>query len=233
MNSGLSMADVASPNSKLQATQKSWFGWSDWFGMVASIGCAVHCAAMPFAIAYLPALGLGFLADESFHKWMAVGCFVIALSAFVPGFRKHRRLMPIIIGSCGLVMISTAAFGFAGECCAACETETSAVALVSSVNSESAVASITASSGNAEVCTEACCADHEGQNAITGSMSSLNDSSSTVLPLQASTSSSLGRKLVPWLTAIGGMVLVVAHLINRRFDCLCGCCDAEVAEVTG
>ena len=227
MNSGLSIADVASPNSKLQATQKNWFGLSDWFGMVASIGCAVHCAAMPFAIAYLPALGLGFLADESFHKWMAVGCFVIALSAFVPGFRKHRRLMPIIIGSCGLVMISTAAFGFAGECCAACETETSAVALVSSVNSENAVASITASPDDAEACTEACCADHEGHN-----VTALNDSS-TVLPLDASTSSSLGRKLVPWLTAIGGMVLVVAHLINRRFDCLCGCCDAEVAEVTG
>ena len=127
------MANAVSANSKLQAARTGWFGWSDWVGMVASIGCAVHCAAMPFAIAYLPALGLGFLADESFHKWMAAGCFVIALSAFVPGFRKHRRLIPVVIGSCGLVMITIAAFGFAGECCAACESETSAVALVTTV----------------------------------------------------------------------------------------------------
>ncbi|MEM0925351.1 MAG: MerC domain-containing protein, partial [Planctomycetota bacterium] len=41
-------------------------GWSDWIGMIASIGCAIHCAAMPFVIAYLPSLGLSFLSDESF-----------------------------------------------------------------------------------------------------------------------------------------------------------------------
>jgi hypothetical protein len=46
--------------------------WGDWLGMIASIGCAIHCAAMPFVIAYLPALGLSFLADEAFHKWMAL-----------------------------------------------------------------------------------------------------------------------------------------------------------------
>ena len=228
MNNGLPMANAVSANSKLQAARTGWFGWSDWVGMVASIGCAVHCAAMPFAIAYLPALGLGFLADESFHKWMAAGCFVIALSAFVPGFRKHRRLIPVVIGSCGLVMITIAAFGFAGECCAACESETSAVALVTTVNSDNAAA-ITASPIDAEVCTEACCADHESQNAIVGSTSTSNDSSSAALPLQTSTSSSLGRKIVPWLTSIGGIVLVVAHLLNRRFGCLCGCCEVEVA----
>jgi len=237
MNSVLPMADAVSANSKLQASRTSWFGWSDWVGMVASIGCAVHCAAMPFAIAYLPALGLGFLADESFHKWMAVGCFVIALSAFVPGFRKHRRLTPVIIGSCGLVMITVAAFGFAGECCAACENETPAVALVTSVNSENAVASITASPANAEVCTEACCADHAGQNVSAVSTSTNQDSplkgsSSAGVPLQASSPTSLGRLIVPWLTSFGGIVLVVAHLINRRFGCLCGCCDSEVAEVS-
>ena len=63
--------------------------WRDWLGMVASIGCAIHCAAMPFVIAYLPALGLSFLADESFHKWMALVCFLIAIVAFIPGVRKH------------------------------------------------------------------------------------------------------------------------------------------------
>ncbi|MEO9591829.1 MerC domain-containing protein [Rhodopirellula bahusiensis] len=65
--------------------------WRDWIGIVASIGCAIHCAAMPFVIAFLPALGLSFLADESFHQWMALACFLFAIAAFVPGFRKHRQ----------------------------------------------------------------------------------------------------------------------------------------------
>ena len=59
--------------------------WRDSLGIIASVGCAIHCAAMPFVIAYLPALGLSFLADEAFHKWMALACFLIAIAAFVPG----------------------------------------------------------------------------------------------------------------------------------------------------
>jgi hypothetical protein len=81
-----------------QFTESSWTCWSDWAGMVASIGCAIHCAAMPFAIAYLPALGLSFLADQAFHKWMVAGCFAIALAAFIPGVRKHGRLTPKYVG---------------------------------------------------------------------------------------------------------------------------------------
>ena len=42
--------------------------WSDWLGVIAAIGCAIHCAAMPLIIAYLPALGLSFLADEEIGR---------------------------------------------------------------------------------------------------------------------------------------------------------------------
>jgi hypothetical protein len=66
--------------------------WKDWMGIVASIGCAIHCAALPFVIAYLPALGLSFLADEAFHKWMALICFLIAIVAFIPQHLKHKSI---------------------------------------------------------------------------------------------------------------------------------------------
>ena len=46
--------------------------WADWAGLIASIGCAVHCAVMPLVLAYLPSFGLSWLADEMFHRWMAV-----------------------------------------------------------------------------------------------------------------------------------------------------------------
>ncbi|WP_149495218.1 MerC domain-containing protein [Roseiconus lacunae] len=196
--------------------------WGDWAGMVASIGCAIHCAAMPFVIAYLPALGLSFLADEAFHQWMAVACFAIALTAFVPGLRKHGRLTPVLIGSVGLVMISVAAFGFAGDCCAACESgATSAV-----TEPSGAIAGDTA----AEACTEACCAHCAAdKGAVTDSDSAVNSDVAKTdyagiggigLPVD---SAWVGR-IAPWLTPLGGIILVVAHLLNRRYGCLCGCC---------
>lgn len=96
-------------------------GWRDLLGVTASIACAIHCAAMPFIIGFLPAMGLSFLADEAFHKWMAGACFLIGLAAFVPGWRRHGRLLPAGIAACGLTIITFAAFGLSGECCPTCE----------------------------------------------------------------------------------------------------------------
>ena len=224
--------------------------WSDRIGILASIGCAVHCAAMPFVLAYLPSLGLSFLADESFHKWMAIGCFAVAMTAFIPGFRKHRRITPLVTGGVGLVMICFAAFFLAGECCAACD---------SSADSQPAVA--------AALCTEDCCANadgeiladradsaetrfqetpqrpalasktlEEGGHGEIGATSDFqaipNGSTEDTTPakqLASIVSPTLIESLAPWLTPLGGIVLVFAHLLNRRYGCLCGCCsDAPV-----
>ena len=84
----MNTAESASLN--IESASSGTSSWRDWLGVVASVGCAIHCAAMPFVFAYLPALGLSFLADEAFHKWMALVCFLIAIVAFVPGIRKHK-----------------------------------------------------------------------------------------------------------------------------------------------
>jgi hypothetical protein len=111
--------------------------WADRFGMLASIGCAIHCAAMPLLLAYLPSLGLAWLADEGFHRWMAALCFALASAAFVPGWRKHRSLVPAVWGAAGLLLLTVAAFGFAGDCCSACsnnQTETATASACSDTN---------------------------------------------------------------------------------------------------
>ena len=184
----------------------SWFAWSDWLGMIASIGCAIHCAAMPFVFVYLPALGLSFLADEAFHQWMVGVCFAIALTAFVPGWRKHGRILPVVVGSLGLALISIAAFGFAGDCCVACESEptTSAASGPLLVNTASG-----SSASLLEVSTDGC-ADE------------------SVAASTPSTKSWLER-LAPWLTPLGGLVLVSAHVLNRLYGCFCGCCTTDAA----
>ena len=228
MSVKLSMMDPVSTGTAERAAGSSWSGWSDWVGMVASIGCAIHCAAMPFVIAYLPALGLSFLADEAFHKWMAVGCFAIALTAFVPGLRKHGRLTPLIIGSVGLMLISTAAFGFAGECCPACESDSASIGLATSdpsSNEDSSVAT--------EGCTDACCPLCASESSAAESEdASMTPIATASLPSEPSTFSQLGTRIAPWLTPLGGIVLVIAHLLNRRYGYLCGCCeDGSVAGV--
>lgn len=188
------------------ATSGQRTDWADGVGLIASIGCAIHCAAMPFVVAYLPALGLSFLAEEAFHKWMAVGCFVIALAAFIPGLRKHGRFTPVTIGGIGLAMISVAAFGFAGECCAACRIHETRV--VSNV---------------AATCTEAGCPFCESENLSASTINARTASANQTESLQ--TTSSWVGGFAPWLTPLGGLVLVSAHLLNRRYGCLCGCCD--------
>lgn len=195
--------------------------WGDWIGMVASIGCAIHCAAMPFVIAFLPALGLSFLADEAFHQWMAIICFTIALAAFVPGFRRHRRILPAAIGSVGLTLISVAAFGMAGECCPSCAAgsvdETPAIQEVSLETSDSAaIGGIVSESDtcDCEFCDAAAVAEQEEP--------SLPPSLAATAPTQ---SASFLSRIAVWLTPVGGLILVSAHLLNRRYGCLCGCCE--------
>ncbi|MGD9633229.1 MAG: MerC domain-containing protein [Pirellulales bacterium] len=94
--------------------------WTDWAGVMASIGCAIHCALMPLAIAYLPALGLSWMADSTFHRWMAGACFLLAIAAFGPGWKCHRRMTPAVIGSLGVAFLVGGSFLVEEVCCSRC-----------------------------------------------------------------------------------------------------------------
>ena len=195
--------------SNLPLAESAQSSWSDLLGVIASIGCAIHCAAMPMVVSYLPLFGLEFLADESFHRWMAVICFVIALAAFVPGWRKHRKLVPAAVGAFGLGVISATAF-FSTDCCSSCESLLVADRPV-----------LEASDPNA--CTESCCQqpDIESQNLATGSDATLSQTPGQVL--QA------GFTL--WLTPLGGFLLITGHLLNHRSKCRCECCRSEYPKL--
>ncbi len=194
--------DGVSPGDRATQAVRSASSWRDSLGIIASVGCAIHCAAMPFVIAYLPMLGLSFLADEAFHRWMALTCFLIAMAAFIPGFRVHGRWMPGMIAAVALVMITAAAFGLLGDCCAACAGELLA-------------------EPSGTVCTDACCehclADAAAVQSQTQAVASDETYLAAMLPLNA---------LGPWITPLGGLLLVSAHLLNRRYGCRCGCCES-------
>ncbi|MEM8864410.1 MAG: MerC domain-containing protein [Planctomycetota bacterium] len=229
MNSELAMIDSEAKrlSESPQGEPSAPSAWSDWVGVVASIGCAIHCAAMPFVIAYLPALGLSFLADEAFHQWMAGACFLIALTAFVPGLRKHRRPGPVLIASVGLAMISVAAFGFAGECCPSCAGD-------AAVNGDAADKSVAlAAADDLATCTDANCPHCESESlAASSEVAASSPASLAASPLAppSLSSSPWSARIAPWLTPLGGIVLVSAHLLNRRYGCQCGCCGVESSD---
>ena len=101
------------------SNKSAWMTWADWTGLAASIACGIHCAAMPLLLSYLPSFGLSWLAHEGFHQWMTVLCFVFAASAFIPGWRKHKSLVPAFSGVIGITLLSLSAVVFGDECCAA------------------------------------------------------------------------------------------------------------------
>ena len=178
--------------------------WSDAAGLIASIGCAIHCAAMPLIIGYLPMLGLDWVATQGFHQGMAIICSLIAIAAFVPGWRKHKRLVPTALGLIGIALLTSHAFG-AEDCCATgCGTET-------------------------VCCEQACeeCVETDPGTAPTlaASVSISQESTANNSPTDIDADASLWSRLSWYVTPLGGFFLVCAHLVNHRLGCLC--CSGE------
>lgn len=82
----------------------------DRLGITAAIACALHCAALPFAITYLPLLGLNFLANI----WVEIGmiCISIFLGCYslAKSYPKHKNSLPIALLALGFITIGLGHF---------------------------------------------------------------------------------------------------------------------------
>lgn len=63
----------------------------DRVGAMASLLCAVHCALLPFVLALLPLIGLGFLAGHAFERGFVACATVLAGASILVAYRRHRR----------------------------------------------------------------------------------------------------------------------------------------------
>ena len=192
------------PQTTTTTSSKSvWMTWADWTGLAASIACGIHCAAMPLLLSYLPSFGLSWLAHEGFHQWMTVFCFVFAASAFVPGWRKHKSLVPAFSGVIGITLLSLSAFVFGDECCAA------ATGSQLAQNAACTDAACTDAACTDAACTDAACSEQKSGQA-TDVQKSFQFASFT-----------------NWLSPLGGFFLVIGHIANHRKNCTCSsghCC---------
>ncbi len=190
--------DLLPQTTTIHSTKSVWMTWADWTGLAASIACGIHCAAMPLLLSYLPSFGLSWLAHEGFHQWMTVLCFIFAASAFVPGWRKHKSLVPAFSGVIGITLLSLSAFVFGDECCAAA--------------TESQLAQNAACTDAA--CTDAACTDAACSEQKSGQATDIQKSFQFA-------------SFTNWLSPLGGLFLVIGHIANHRKNCTCSsghCC---------
>ena len=186
------------------SNNSAWTTWADWTGLAASIACGIHCAAMPLLLSYLPSFGLSWLAHEGFHQWMTILCFIFAASAFIPGWRKHKSLVPAFSGLIGITLLSLSAFVFGDECCA----QTTGSPLAQN-------AACTDATCTDAACTDAACGKQEAGEAMNVETS-----------FQFAT-------FTNWLSPLGGLFLVIGHIANHRKNCTCSsghcCLESEPA----
>lgn len=88
-----------------QTRSRHWWNIADRIGATASFLCAVHCALLPFVLALLPLLGLGFLAGHTFERVFVLCAATLASLALVSGYRRHHRRTPLLLALPGVLLL--------------------------------------------------------------------------------------------------------------------------------
>lgn len=79
----------------------------DRTGLYLSGACLIHCAALPLAALLLPSLS-GVLFDHSSAlHWLLLGLAIpVSGYALARGYRVHRQITAVAVGSVGLVLMA-------------------------------------------------------------------------------------------------------------------------------
>jgi len=77
----------------------------DFTGGFASLLCALHCLALPFILAFLPAWGLAFVGSHTFGMYMLAFTAIVGLAAIVQGMREHKSCIPMVKFGIGLILL--------------------------------------------------------------------------------------------------------------------------------
>ncbi len=84
---------------------KAKINW-DFFGIVTSVACAIHCAILPLLISSLPLFGINIINNASFEWMMICIAFFIGSYAVLHGYRKHHKsITPFLLFSAGFLFL--------------------------------------------------------------------------------------------------------------------------------
>ena len=93
---------------------------ADRLGICLSALCVVHCLLTPVLLIALPSVQwlpsiAPFLGHERYHLIMLIVLPVLAVLAFIPGYRLHRDVRVFIWAAPGIVAIALGALLFEGQ----------------------------------------------------------------------------------------------------------------------
>ena len=80
--------------------------------MLASVSCAIHCAALPFLLTALPLLGLEFLANAWVEITMIIISLFLGCYSLLRSYPKHKNVGPLILLVIGFTFIFSGHFLF-------------------------------------------------------------------------------------------------------------------------
>ena len=211
--------------------------WSFWpiggdrIGVFASVLCAIHCAATPFLLLFLPVFGKVW-AHPASHWIMALLVVPLAGVTVATGYKRHRRRWVIASGVLGIgfVLMGAAAPGFESK--SGQDTNTFSVAGGPESGPEGAAAGSEIGASLSE-CEESA-GEKSSECAEMASTEGNSDSAAgecvdACCPSIQATAEGGWRLHIPLasiLTTIGGLFLIATHIGNL---CRCACCDAEKA----
>ncbi len=84
-------------------------GRLDRVAMWLSAACVVHCLATTVLVAALSTAG-GMLGNPLIHEGGLLIAIVLGCVAFGRGIVSHRRVLPIVVGAVGLMLMGAALF---------------------------------------------------------------------------------------------------------------------------
>jgi hypothetical protein len=86
-------------------------GHLDRVGMAVSVICIIHCIAAPIVLFFLPAVATALISEESIvHQTLYGLIMVVALFSFIPGYRLHKKRLPLVLFGAGIAGLFFATF---------------------------------------------------------------------------------------------------------------------------
>ncbi len=218
---------------------------ADVWGIVCSLACAIHCAATPILLSILPTVSsVKFLSDPLFHQVVAGLCSLLVLRAIIPGWRVHRDWRVGALASFGLSFLFIAAFVLPDRCCdshdvaraAPADSESNGLIKFVSFSIDRTSTESDAHAGHQhEHAHDHSHAghSHDEENCCEDEGCDLSQTWGKTIFSQEQLENSLGKHsatwlsgLQPFLSPLGGCLLIVAHVLNMRLQgCRRSNCD--------
>lgn len=106
----LESSHPAAVNPDKETLLSRFIGIMDIAGVFASTVCTIHCLLLPIVVVALPMLAKPLVEHDIVHVSLAGFVFLFCLTAYLPGYLKHRDKRLIFIGILGVSLVFFATF---------------------------------------------------------------------------------------------------------------------------